>query len=260
MMLGEMASAAGGHRKAAWIREMFKRLPPLPADPRPDLVRPVRPRHPVADGDLPQVTEAFRRGIRRRRLPPQPVLGPGRRTRPAAELIRARAGFRSRGIEDGSVLEESRMDDEPSPHPPGALPPGPPRRRPGAGGDAAGLVLPAAAAAKNPRPLYWGAVIGRQLTGKLLPGTSAPWKRSSARPARAPRCSPSRPPSPTATRPVTPSRSPSRRWNSPRTRDDPLPQLGLAIGPGQPQPARLQPHAAIANGSQDAFIREYAER
>jgi hypothetical protein len=123
-----------------------------------------------------------------------------------------------------------------------------------------GLVLPAAAAAKKPRPLYWGAVIGRQLTGEAPPwdfSALEAFERKTRKGASLLSFS----------APFADCYSACYSFPFPQQAMEQIREHGtipFLNWASQSVPASLnQPDfslTAIANGSQDAFIRDYAEQ
>jgi Glycosyl hydrolase family 26 len=125
-----------------------------------------------------------------------------------------------------------------------------------------GLLLPAAAAAKkkNPRPLYWGAVIGRQLTGEAPPWDFNALAAFERKTRKAPSLLSFSAPFADCFTVCTPFPFPQQAMEQVRAHGT-IPFLNWA---SQSVPGSLsQPDyslQAIANGSQDAYIRDYAEQ
>ncbi len=123
-------------------------------------------------------------------------------------------------------------------------------------------LLPAGAAAKKrPRPLYWGAVIGKQLTGEAPPwdfGALEAFERKARKGASL--LSFSAPFADCSTTPCTQFPFPKEAMEALRQHGT-IPFLNWA---SQSVPSSLdQPNyslAATTGGSQDAFIRDYAEQ
>jgi len=126
---------------------------------------------------------------------------------------------------------------------------------------AAAPAAPAAAGGAKPRPLYWGAVIGKQLTGEAAPwdmGAIDAFERSAGKGISL--LGFSSPFFDCGERPCTPFHFPTRAMEDLRARGTiPFLSWGSQAVPGEvEQPAfRL---AAVARGDHDAYVTEFAEQ
>ena len=91
LMLGEFATSPYGGHKAAWIRQMFEKLPrKYPRVRGFDLLQHGRSRHRLAAGDLSSGRQSIRAGDSQGHLRQQPIWGTRQpvRSRPCADLFR----------------------------------------------------------------------------------------------------------------------------------------------------------------------------
>ena len=246
--------AAAARAKAAWIDDMFKQL-----RTKYRRIRGLIWFEQVDRGvqwpleTAPAVTKAFSRGIRQRgfkdndfstlagpKVVAAELIRDAVRRRSTEQRIAAKAPERGFGVRKRITRQEMK--------PPTNLP-----RRRSSRRFALLALLAIAVCALAPASAYTkqqaaaqAALLGRrdrQAADRRSGALGLPRGRSlrGATPARASRCSASPRPSPTAAATCRTFAFPKIAMESPaRTRHHPLPQLGLAVGPVEPEPARLQ--------------------